>query len=137
MNDLPTKNICTVGEFSSAVFLRAHCDCCSPEHVHDIEVENDSADYVSVNIFSDLEWAQYQHHDGSFWLHMYFRVKNAIKYLVTGSVKVENTFLMKPSAAKAYISAIQTAIEKIEKKDGGENRHTSNTSPENSPDKSR
>lgn len=112
MTNLPSRNIAVTSEYSDAVFMRATCECTSPDHDHSIVVEVEDFS-VSVTIYSDLEWAQYSRSDETALQHYFRRLKNALKYLFTGRVAVSSEFLMTEKSAREYAAAIQNAADKV------------------------
>lgn len=109
------RNISITSKFEDAIFFRATCLCCSPDHDHSLTVEHDSeTNDITVSIYQELEWAQYDSREGKV-KRLFKRVRNALQYLFTGRVKAEGHFLLSRYAAKDYAESILAASAEIER----------------------
>lgn len=112
----PARNISVTSKFKNCILLRATCNCTSAEHDHNIAVEVDEFNLVTVSIYQDLEWMQYRRYgEPNFIKRFYIRLKNAIKYLVTGRVSAEGHFVMDYESLIDYTAALDQAAEEIRK----------------------
>jgi heterodisulfide reductase subunit B len=115
---LPARNISLTREFDDSFFFQSVCECTDPDHGHSLIVELDEDGHdMTVSIYQQLEWAQYSRHDEPNVLVRFFiRLRDAIKYVVAGSVKVEGHHLFHEHAARDYANAILHAADELNKR---------------------
>jgi hypothetical protein len=108
-------NICQTFEFDDSFFFRSVCDCARDDHGQQLVVEIDKDGYyVSCTIYQDLFWMERNMHDVTWHKRIWFRIKNATKYLFTGHVRVCGEHLLaKEQHIRDYANAMLGAIDEL------------------------
>ena len=115
---LPAYNISKTREFDDSFFFQSVCECTDPDHGHSLVVELDEDGHdMTVSIYQQLEWAQYHRYDEpNAIVRFIIRLRDAIKYVLTGHVKVEGHHLFHEHAARDYANAILHAADELNKR---------------------
>ena len=97
-------------ESKDAVVYRAMCDCGSAgcDLTLDIEKAPDLG-MVFLTLYKDLTWNSYDH-PYNWFKDMFWRIKNVLKILFVGRIKVEGDFVMRSEQMKDFIKALQDAV---------------------------
>jgi len=99
-------------ENDNSTIFEASCSCCHPDHSLQLVIEKDKD--ISLQIYTNTYY--YEEYDkNNFFLKLYKRIKNAIKLIFTGSLKIESDFLFSnKKQIEQFIEAIQKTKEKYE-----------------------
>ena len=114
------KGIAKTGDFHDAIFMQSICDCNDPDHGHSIIVEFDpeeEIDIITCSIYQTLEWAQYRKmYEPPMHVRLWHRIKNAVKYVFTGSVQVEGHHIFTEESARDYAKALIGAADELRRR---------------------
>lgn len=110
-------NIAKTGEFKDAYFFHSICECTSNDHSQQLVLEIDEDGYyVSCTIFQDLFWMERNYSD-KWYARVWFRLKNATKYLFTGHARISGEHLFtKDQHIKDYAGALLGSVDELNKR---------------------
>lgn len=111
-------NICKIGEYDDSIFMHSVCDCTSDDHSRQLIVELDEDGfYISCTIYQDMFWLERNQWEVNLLKRVAFRIKNAVKYLFTGHVRISGEHLLqKEEHIRDYANALLEAVEKMKEK---------------------
>lgn len=110
------KSIMKTGEWERSVMYRVACDCKDKDCDTTLEIEKEQdLDMVFLNLYKDLVWSSYWHDDCKWYKNIWLRIKCAIRVLVYGKIKVQETFVMREEQINAFIKALNEAKEYLKK----------------------
>ena len=135
MDEKISNKIAKITDFGTFIQYRATCGCGSSDCGLTLELEYDpEINYVTLNIYQDLlycSWFGVTPLDKFYWFKdMWNRIKGALRLLLTGRIRLEESFLFKEEGQiNDFIAAIQEGREKI--KDAVEKEKESNQNKKN------
>ena len=105
-------------DFGSSVFFRASCGCMSNHHDHLIIVEHDTdIDTTCIRICANVSYCDWRAEDKNLFVRVWSRIRNAVKVLCTGYLKMESDFIIQtPEQGRNYANAILEAMNAVEKR---------------------
>ena len=107
----PLLGVMKTGEWTEASAYRVACDCHSTDH--DLHV------WVEVNTdqdTQDIELTLYKELYTPFWSKGFNRIREAFHVLFFGHSRHEGVILMRREVAQNFLDAVQSSIERLEKK---------------------
>jgi len=112
-----------IGNPEPAIYYRANCGCLDPECGINMELEYDKdIEDVTLSLYTDMVycswWCIKNNSKFYFFKDMYYRIKGALRILLTGRVKLEEAFLFSSAEQfDAFIAALKEGREKLQKKE--------------------
>ena len=98
-------------EYDDAVSFRVACDCHDNNHDVDVWIEvekDDEVHEITVTFYREL--------DTPWWEKGFNRFREAWRILVHGRSRFSGSLIMRPEAADSLCAAIQTSIQRLQKK---------------------
>ena len=107
----PALNIMKTAEYDDAVSFRVACDC--HDNAHDVDVwieveKDDEVHEITVTFYREL--------DTPWWETGFNRFREAWQILVHGRSRFSGSLIMRAEAADNLCAAIQTSIQRLQKK---------------------
>lgn len=107
----PLQGIMKTSEYDDAVSFRVACDC--HDNLHDVDVwieveRDDEVHEITVTFYREL--------DTPWWEKGFNRFREAWRILVHGRSRFSGSLIMRPEAADHLCAAIQTSVQRLQKK---------------------
>jgi len=107
-----------IGNPEPAIYYRANCGCLDPECGVNMELEYDkNIKDVTLSLYTDMvycSWWQMKKDTFYFFKDMYYRIKGALRILLTGRIKLEEAFLFSSvEQFDAFIAALEEGRTKL------------------------
>ena len=119
---MKTNEFLKNSDSTSSIFYRAACDCNQKTHDIDMLLEFDK-DFNDITLYMwmELDYASY-YETNNWFLEIWYRIKNAIKLLFIGRIKVNGEFLFSgETQINDFIAALNFGKEELKKiKNGGQ-----------------
>lgn len=107
------KKIMELDEYEDAIFYRASCSCGDQRQDTSLYLELDrETDMIYLHLFSEVYYSSYW--TDNWFIDKWYRIKDALRLIFTGKIKIENTFLFEgEEQIKDFINMLQIGIEKL------------------------
>jgi hypothetical protein len=102
-----SKNICEAGNFDSAIFLKAICDCTDDRHTQTLEIEADEDGPITLTIFTN----SFSNYISSNWIRDWKnRLSLILSILTKGYCETSSEFIISGTdQIDDYLKAISDA----------------------------
>lgn len=105
---VPAEGILKRNDWGDSKWYRVECECSSPNHAHEFDVEADE-DGVTVSLYID----SYTPYKDSFWQDIKYRIRAALRLLFTGKIEMGSDIIMKEQVAVNYAHTLLSAVDDV------------------------
>ncbi len=114
--------IMKTNEYGDATFYRASCHCTDPECDIALELEIvPDFDHINLNFYEDMIYASYWN-SSNWFSDKWIRIKGAVRLLLTGKIKLENSFVFEGQQhIEAFLEALTDGLKELVDKKKVEN----------------